>query len=93
MGNHDGYWEKVWNSARMRLERLFDGGHRSVDDVIGDDGFIDSFADAKKVLAHAMRHADNCEEKACAILSVCEALHALHELSEHSSAMAGANAD
>lgn len=90
MENHDGYWGKVWSDARTRLEHLFDGSSRSLDDIIGDENFIDSYADAKKVLAHAMRHADSCDEKACAILSVCEALHALHELHEHSSAAAGA---
>lgn len=89
---HDGYWEKVWEGARTRLEHLFEGSSKSLDDIIGDDNFIDSFADAKKVLAHALRHADSCEEKACAILSVGEALHAFHELHEHSSAKAGAEA-
>lgn len=92
MANHDEYWKTVWDVARTRLDHLFDGCSKSVDDIIGDENFIDSFADAKKVLAHALKCADSCEEKACAILSVGEALHALHELQEHSSAAAGAEA-
>lgn len=90
MENHDGYWKEVWNGARARLERLWHGCSKSIDDIVGDGNFIDSYADAKKILAHALKHADSCDEKACAILSVGEALHALHELSEHASEAAGA---
>ena len=90
MENHDGYWKEVWSGARTRLEHLFDGCSKSIDDIVGDDNFIDSYGDAKKILAYALKHSDSCEEKACAILSVGEALHALHELNEHSSATAGA---
>ena len=93
MDSHGEYWTNVWSGARTRLERLFDGCSKSLHDIIGDDAFIDSYADAKKVLSFALKHADDCEEKACAILSVGEALHALHELSERSSAEAGAAAE
>ena len=92
MDGHGEYWTKVWSGARTRLEHLFEGCSRSLHDIIGDDAFIDSYEDAKKVLAFALKHADDCEEKACAILSVGEALHALHELRERSSAEAGAEA-
>lgn len=87
---HDSYWKGVWNAAHERLNHLMKDCAHDVADIVGDDDGIDSYADAKVVLAHALRYADNCEEKACAILSVGEALHALHELGEHSSEAAGA---
>ena len=84
MTKHDEYWKHVWDEARKRLDNLFSGCGTTVDEVIGDDGFIDSYVDAKKVLSYAMRCADSAEERSCATLSVFEALQALHELREHS---------
>lgn len=87
---HDNYWKGVWDAAHERLNHLMKDCDKDVADIVGDENGIDSYEDAKAVLAHVLRHADNCEEEACAILSVGEALHALHELGEHSSEAAGA---
>ena len=81
--NHDDYWKSVWTEAHSRLDHLMNNCEHRVSDIVGDDEGIDSYADAKKVLTHSLRCAENCEEEACAILSVGEALHALHELREH----------
>jgi hypothetical protein len=53
---------------------------------VGDENGIDSYADAKKVLAciYNRRHCATPEEMACGTLSVVEALQAVHELKEHS---------
>lgn len=83
--NHDEYWKKVWAEAHARLGRLFKECSRDVADLVGDENGIDSYEDAKCVLAYAMKHAEDCGERACAILSVGEALQAWHELQEHSS--------
>lgn len=81
---HEQYWKAVCDAAHGRLDRLMmDCGH-DVAGIVGDDDGIDSFADAKKVLSHALRCADSHDEEACAVLSVAEALFALHELREHS---------
>jgi hypothetical protein len=52
---------------------------------VDDDNGIDSYADAKKVLAfiYNRRHCATPEEMACGTLSVVEALQAVHELKEH----------
>ena len=89
---HDKHWKDVWDTAHERLNHLMKDCDRDVADIVGDENGIDSYVDAKKILAHALRRADNCEEKACAIISVVEALYALHELREHSSDAAGAAA-
>lgn len=81
---HDSYWKGVWNAAHERLNHLMKDCAHDVADIVGDDDGIDSYSDAKKVLTHALRCADTREDEACAILSVCEALTALHELHEHS---------
>ena len=86
--SHDEYWKAVWTDAHARLNHLFEGCRHKVEDIVGDDDGIDTYADAKKVLAHAWRCADTNEEKACATLSVMEALQAVHELKEHSAASA-----
>lgn len=80
---HDEYWKNVWKGAHERLEHLFSNCDTGVADIVGDDNGIDSVHDAKEVLAHALRCADDCREKACAIISACECVHALHELHEH----------
>jgi hypothetical protein len=56
-----------------------------LEDIVEDENGIDSFCDAKKVLAFIY---DGChhatpEEMACGTLSVVEALQAVHELKEH----------
>ena len=80
---HDDYWKKVWTDAHTRLNRMLSECDCTVADIVGDDGGIDSFEDAKMVLSYALRCAECGSEKSCAILSVGEALHALHELNEH----------
>lgn len=87
---HDEYWKSVWDKARERLDNLFADSETKIDDLTGDDKFIDSYHDAKKILSFVFSHCPSCDEKACAILSVNEALHALNELSENASAKAGA---
>lgn len=82
--DHDNYWKDVWTRALERLDHLMRDCDHTVADIVGDENGIDSFQDAKDVLTHALKCADNCSEKACAVLSVGEALHALHELHEHS---------
>lgn len=80
---HDEYWKAVWDRAHERLNGLFEGCSHGLADIVGDGNGIDSYHDAKMVLAHAMRCADSAEERSCAVLSVVEALQALHELHEH----------
>lgn len=80
---HNEYWEQVQENAHNRLHHLFSDCQTKLHDVVGDENGIDSFHDAKKVLTFIFRHQPTCEEKACAILSVTEALQATHELSEH----------
>lgn len=82
---HDRYWSDVKERAEARLAALFEGTRTRVRDVVGDDNGIDGFCDAKKVLAHVLRHG-NCEEAACAILSAGEWVHADHELAGHGAA-------
>ena len=80
---HNEYWTEVWNKARARIDELFANCATKVEDIVGDDNSIDSYSDAKAILAFVLRHYPTAEEKACAILSVNEALHAWHELQEH----------
>lgn len=89
---HDEYWKSVWDKAHARLNDLFANSETKISDLTGDEEFIDSYCDAKKILAFVLDHCPTAEEKACAILSVSEALHAFNELSETSSAKAGAMA-
>ena len=79
---HDEYWKGVWDKAHDRLTDLFANSETKISDLTGDDEFIDSYCDAKKILSFVFNHCPNADEKACAILSVGEALHALHELQE-----------
>lgn len=87
---HDEYWKAVWDKAHERLRDMFAENGKTIEDVVGDDKFIDSYCDAKKILTFVLSHCPSYEEKACAILSVDEALHAFNELSEGSVAKAGA---
>lgn len=80
---HNEYWKETWDKAHSRLNNLFTESKMSLDKVIGDEHGIDSAHDAKKTLAFVFEHRPSCEEKACAILSVVEALMAWHELNEH----------
>jgi hypothetical protein len=82
---HDDHWKETWENAHVRLNKLFADSRirHSVSDVIGDEHGIDSYHDAKKVLTYVLEHNATGEEKACAILSLMEALMAWHELSEH----------
>lgn len=79
---HDSYWKDVKTKAECRLADLFEGSHTRIRDLVGDDNGIDEVKDVKKVLAYVLRHGD-CEERACAIISAGEWVHAAHELSEH----------
>ena len=75
----------MWEKAHERLHSLFSDCKTKLHDLVGDDNGVDSFADAKKVLAFVYDHRHNAshEEMACATLSVVEALQASHELKEH----------
>ena len=88
MAAHNEYWTKVWENAHARLRHLFSGCRTKLHDLVDDENGIDSYSDAKKVLAFIYdRH--NCatpEEMACGTLSVVEALQAVHELKEHETA-------
>lgn len=77
---HDEYWKKVGEDAIDRLHRLFRDCVKDVEDIVGDENGIDSYEDAKCVLAYALSRAENCEERACAIISATEALHAQREI-------------
>lgn len=81
---HDNYWKGVWDAAHERLNHLMKDCDKDVADIVGDDNGIDSYVDAKKVLSYSMKCAESSDERACAVLSVSEALFALHELKEHS---------
>ena len=89
---HNEYWTEVWTKARARINDLFAGCETKVDDIVKDDNFIDSYCDAKAILAFVFNHCPNADEKACAILSVNEALHAWHELQEHATETASQKA-
>lgn len=84
--SHDEYWTEVWHKAHKRLEHLFEDSRKKVHHLVGDDNGIDSYDDAKKVLAFVLECQTTAGEKACAILSVMECLIALHELHEHAEA-------
>lgn len=86
---HDSYWLKVKVEAAARIGRMFARSHVDLCDVVGDDGGVDSREDAERVLAYVLRHGD-CRERACAIVSVGEWVHASHELAEHGAAGAAA---
>ena len=83
--SHNDYWKSVWEKAHERLHSLFSGCKTKLHDLVDDDNGIDSYADAKKVLAfiYNRRHCATPEEMACGTLSVVEALQAVHELKEH----------
>lgn len=82
---HNEYWKSVWETAHKRLHRLFADSKTKVEDIVEDENGVDSYCDAKKVLAFVYdhRHSATPEDMACATLSVVEALQALHELKEH----------
>lgn len=80
---HNEYWGRVHEHAHDRLHQLFSECSTKVHDLVGDDNGIDSTHDAKAVLAFIFRHRPTCEEKACGIIAVMEALQASHELHEH----------
>ena len=84
--SHDEYWKAVWTKAHDRLHNLFKDCKTKLCDLVGDDNGIDSYHDAKKVLAFVLECQTTAGEKACAILSVMECLIALHELHEHAEA-------
>lgn len=83
--SHDEYWKAVWTKAHDRLHNLFKDCKTKLCDLVGDDNGIDSYHDAKKVLAfvYERHHHATADEMACATLSVVEALQSLHELHEH----------
>lgn len=89
---HNEYWTEVWTKARARINDLFAECDTKVEDIVKDDNFIDSYCDAKAILAFVFHHCPTAEEKACAILSVNEALHAWHELQEHATETAAQKA-
>lgn len=92
MQTHNSHWQETWEKAHERLKHLFTESRMDINDVIGDERGVDSFADAKKVLSHVLIHHPSAEEKACAFLSVVEALMAWHELNEHGDDYARAGA-
>lgn len=81
MESHDTYWSAVAEDAHARLNRLFEGCETKLDDLV-EDGRVDSLCDARKVLGYAMEHADDCYERASAIIAVVECVQAMHELHE-----------
>lgn len=90
--NHDEYWKKVMSQSEKNLCRLFEGCRTQVSDIVGDDNGIDDEKDVRAVLAYVLGHGD-CSEKACALLSSCAWIQAMHELAEHGGvAVAGATA-
>lgn len=80
--NHDEHWKKVMKHAEKTLCGLFEGNSTRVRDIVGDDNGIDDEKDVKAVLAYVLGHGD-CSEQACAILSCCLLIVAMHELAEH----------
>lgn len=81
---HDSQWKGIWDQAHKRLESMFNRSAMTLAEVIKDRNGIDSTLDAKNVLEFVFDHGASAEEKACAIVSVFEALMAWHELNENS---------
>ncbi|MGN0844554.1 MAG: hypothetical protein ACI4QT_04955 [Kiritimatiellia bacterium] len=84
---HNEYWENVHEKSAERLRSLFRNSNKCLDEIIGDDNGIDSYHDAKRVLAYVLDHCPSADEKACAILSVVESLAACHEIHEQNSSI------